>query len=237
MEVNHIYCGDALEILRTFPDDCIDCVITSPPYKNAYMGIGISKGKKVARFHYENDVGEPLYLIEDVAVELFRVLKKEGIFFLNLGFNKDTGALRPFYIAQRLLKRRWFCPETIIWHKNNPIPNTANQLTNSFEYIFMFTKRPFYNFPNKDRKYIHNVWKFPISSGNLKHNATFPLELPFRCISLFTEPKDIILDPFIGVGTTGIAAKKLNRNYIGIDINPKYVKIAEQRIKIETERK
>ena len=233
MEINKIYCGDALKILKDFPDEFVNCIITSPPYKNAYMGIGISKGKKVARFHYENDVGEPLYLIEDIAVELFRVLKKRGIFFLNLGFNKDTGALRPFYIAQRLLKRGWFCPETIIWHKNNPIPNTANQLTNSYEYIFLFTKRPFYNFPSKERKYIHNVWKFPISSGDSIHNATFPIKLPLNCISLFTNPRDLILDPFVGIGTTAIATKMLDRNYIGIDINPKYVKIAEEKLNVK----
>jgi len=96
------------------------------------------------------------------------------------------------------VKKGWFCPDTIIWHKNNPIPNTAGQLTNSFEYIFCFSKYPRVSFAEDKKQYIKNVWEFPIASGESKHNAVFPIDLPERILSLFAEEGDIILDPFCG---------------------------------------
>ena len=228
--INKIICGDCLEVMRDIPDESIDLIITSPPYKNAYEGIGISKGKKIAKYHYTCDVGEPLYTTIDAGVLVKSILKPRGIFLLNLGWNKDSGAFRPFYVVERLLKNGWFCSDIIIWHKNNPIPNTASQLTNAFEYVFLLTKTPTYNFKKKQRQYIHNVWDIPIGQGDNIHCAVFPNELPKRCIELFTEEGDTVLDFFAGLGATLLEALKLNRRFVGIDLNPDYCKIAERRL-------
>ena len=222
--------GDCLVEMKKIPDKSIDLVLTSPPYKNSYEGIGISKGTKTAKFHYRNDVGEPLYLIEDFGEILLPKLKDEGMLLLNLGYNKDSGALRPFYIIERLLKRSWLCPDLIIWHKKNPIPNTAYQLTNSIEYIFILTKIPTYKLKVETKEYIHNVWEIAINSEDNKHNAAFPLELPEQAIKLFSDEGQTVLDPFMGSGTTGVACKELGRNFIGIEIEPKYFEIAQKRI-------
>lgn len=231
--INKVICGDCLEVMKEIPDKSVDLVITSPPYKNAYEGIGISKGKKTAKYHYSCDVGEPLYAIIDASLLIKKVLNERGIFLLNLGWNKDSGALRPFYIINRILKQGWFCPENIIWHKKNPIPNTASQLTNAYEYLFMLTKIPTYNFSKKERQYIHNVWDITIGQGKDSHSAVFPNELPRRCIELFSSVGDIILDPFAGLGTTLVEAKKLNRKFIGIDISSRYCKTVKERLRQE----
>jgi len=218
-----IICGDSVEVIQTFPDKTIDLVVTSPPYFNIQK-----KYQRGTGFHYSKDFGEPLYVVEDVSQELLRVLKNNGAFCLNLGFSYgETGVLRPFYVAQRLLRQGWICVDTIIWHKNNPVP-LRERLTNSFEYIFVFAKTPEWRY-KKTINYEHNVWMFPIQQGE-GNPAGFPEELPKRCIELMSLENDVVLDPFVGNGTTCIIAKKLQRQWIGIDINPEYCEIARKRL-------
>lgn len=230
MEINKIHNIDCLEGLKQLEDDSIDLVFTSPPYKNSYEGIGINRGSKTAKYHYTNDVGEPLFVIEDVAELLFKKLKINGMFLLNLGFNKDSGALRPFQIIDRFRKFGWFCPDIIIWHKQNPIPNTAYQLTNAYEFIFVLTKTPTYKLPIEKREYLHNVIKTPVESGGTNHNAAFHINLAKFCVKYFSKKEDLVLDMFMGSGTTAVASKQLNRNFIGFEINKEYVKIANKRL-------
>ena len=232
--MNKIINGDCIEELKKLEDNSIDLVFTSPPYKNSYEGIGINRNSKTAKYHYSNDVGEPLYVIQDASKIIFSKVKSNGFFLLNLGFNKDSGALRPFQIVDRLRRYGWFCSDIIIWHKKNPIPNTAYQLTNSFEFIFVLTKRPTYKLPKEKRVYIHNLFETAIDSGSTEHNAAFPLELAKKVIETFTKEGDIVLDCFLGTGTTTVAAKQLNRKYIGIEINKDYCRIASKRLEQAT---
>jgi DNA modification methylase len=110
---NEIILGDNREILPTFPDKCVDLVVTSPPYFNS-----AKKYQRGSGFHYSMDVGEPLYTILDCSSELYRVLKDDGFYCLNLGFSYgETGILRPFYIVERLLRYRFFVVGMICWKK------------------------------------------------------------------------------------------------------------------------
>ena len=81
----------------------------------------------------------------------------------------------------------------------------------------------------KQAVYKSEVWKFPPSKKN-DHPASFPIDLPYNCILLTTKENDLVFDPFVGSGTTGVACKKLNRNFVGTDISEKYVKLAENNI-------
>jgi len=205
----------------------IQLVVTSPPYFNSSK-----KYQRGTGVHYSMDVGEPLYVIEDSSKILFKKLKDEGFFCLNLGFSYgETGCLRPFYIAQRLLKQGWFVVDVIIWHKSNPIP-IQGRLTNAFEYIFVFAKHPLTKYPN-DLGYKHNVFNSSIAKSKGLTSAPFPLELPKFCIEIFSKENDLVCDIFLGSGTTAVACKEMNRNFIGFEINPAYIKIANKRLSQE----
>jgi len=216
--------GDCLEVMKTIPDNSIDLVVTSPPYYNS-----THKYQRGSGYHYSRDVGEPLYLIQDVLENIKNKLTKDGCICLNLCFSYgETGVMRPFDIINRARdKIGYFIIDTIIWHKNNPIP-LKNRLTNAFEYIFVLGKSPLKKYNVKE--YTHNVWQFPVCSTRLKHSAMYPEELSDRCINIFSNEYDIILDPFLGSGTTAISAEKLNRKWIGIELNEEYCKIAENRL-------
>jgi len=223
--------GDCVDLINNLDDGSVDFVLTSPPYKNSYEGIGMEAGEKKEKFHYNNDVGEPLYTVIDMSEALYKKIKDDGVYLLNLGYNNDTGFLRPYYIVERLLKNDWFCADSIIWHKKNPIPNTAKQLTKSFAFIFILTKRPTYKLDVDSKIYEHNVWDIGIASNKSeKHNAAFPMKLAEKSIDLFTSEGDLVLDPMVGTGTTCIAAKKLNRDYLGFDINKEYVELARKNL-------
>ena len=202
MEINKTYKGNCIELANLLEDESIDCVITSPPYYNSSH-----KYQRGTGFHYTADVGEPLYVIQDVFEALKPKLKEDGIICLNLGFSYgETGVMRPFDIVNRLREKGgYFVNDVVIWHKNNPIP-MQNRLTNAIEYIFILSKHPIGKYYTK--KYTHNVWKFSVDSGGKGHSAVFPIDLPLNCIEHFTQENDVVLDCFMGSGTTAEACKK-----------------------------
>jgi DNA modification methylase len=226
-ELNEIYKGNCIDLVKDLKDKSIDCVITSPPYYNSSH-----KYQRGDGYHYTSDVGEPLYVIQDFFHNLKPKLKENATICLNLGYSYgETGVMRPFDIINRLRdKEGYFINDIIIWHKNNPIP-IKKRLTNAIEYIFIMGNKPQNKYYTKE--YTHNVFRFPVSKGGTNHNAVFPLELPLLCLKHFTKTNDLVLDPFMGSGTTAIACIKTNRKYIGFEINQEYVSIANNLIKKE----
>tara|TARA_R100000995_G_scaffold60138_1_gene30446 strand:- start:303 stop:1022 length:720 start_codon:yes stop_codon:yes gene_type:complete len=224
IEINNFYKGNCIELSKKLKDKSIDCIITSPPYYNSSH-----KYQRGTGFHYTSDVGEPLYVIEDVFDAVKPKLKEDAIICLNLGFSYgETGVMRPFDILNRLRnKLGYFVNDIIIWHKNNPIP-MRNRLTNAIEYIFVLSKNPIGKYYTKE--YTHNVWKFPVDKGGKGHSAVFPNELPKLCLKHFTKEKDLVLDLFMGSGTTAIECLKMNRNFIGFEINQSYIEISKKRL-------
>jgi len=113
---------------------------------------------------------------------------------------------------------------------------------NTVEFINIFVKDGQPEIINKERKtksklkkndwreYISSIWKFP-PENDRAHPAPFPVELPFRLIKLFSFTSDIILDPFMGSGTTALAAKMVERHFLGYELNKNYIKIGEKRLK------
>jgi DNA modification methylase len=224
MEINNIYHGNCIELVKLLENDTIDCIIASPPYYNSSH-----KYQRGTGYHYTADVGEPLYVIQDFFANAKSKLKEDGIACLNVGFSYgETGVMRPFDILNRIREKEgYFVNDVIIWHKSNPIP-IQKRLTNAIEYIFVLSKKPVCKYYTTE--YTHNVWKFPVDSGGKGHSAVFPLELPLNLIKNFTKEGDLILDPFMGSGTTGLACIKTNRNYIGFEINIDYIDLCKQRI-------
>jgi DNA modification methylase len=224
IQANKIYNGNCIELSSQLEDNSLDCIITSPPYYNS-----AHKYQRGSGYHYTSDIGEPLYVIQDVFEILKPKLKEDGIICLNLGFSYgETGVMRPFDILNRLREKvGYFVNDIIIWHKNNPIP-LQGRLTNAIEYIFILSKHPIGKYYTE--KYTHNVWKFSVDSGGKGHSAVFPIDLPINCLEHFTKENDLVLDCFMGSGTTAEACLRMNRNFIGFEINKDYVDVANNRI-------
>lgn len=244
--MNNLYKGDCLEILKNIPDKSIDCIITSPPYW---------KG-----FEYEayfNSYKQYLDWCEVWLKEAKRVLKDNGTFYLNV-INDSEITIRAFEIMELATRKVMFkLHDTIIWYRYNQQPaNTNRQLTNQCEYIFMLrntsanielNKQIVYSkYPEVFKtKNVGNVWEIPFNYRRINigefgrkerkskwGHSGFPIKLPEICILLSTNINDIVLDMFMGSGTTGVACKKLNRNFIGIELNEKYFDIEKERIEM-----
>ena len=236
---NRILCKSSEE-MNQLPDECVHLMITSPPYN-------VSK-------EYDQDLSlkEYLSMLNRVWKETFRVLIPGGrvcINVANLG-RKPYIPLHTFIIEQ-MLSIGFLMRGEIIWDKAaSASPSTAwgswlsasnPVLRDVHEYILVFSKTGFRR-PKGDREntiqkedfleWTKSVWTFSaIQARKIGHPAPFPVELPHRCIQLFSYKGDVVLDPFAGSGTTCLAAHQDSRIYIGYETNEAYCQLAEERIK------
>ncbi len=313
MEINKIYQGDSLEVLKTLPDCSINCCVTSPPYW------GLRDYGHNGQLGLESTPEEYVSKLVAIFGEVNRVLKEDGTLWLNLGdtyygggggnkyspenqgftaksfkanpdYEKSAGFSYgyrnkkhedlkpkdmvgiPWMVAFALRSFGWHLRQDIIWHKPNPMPESVtDRCTKSHEYIFLLSKSQKYyydyeaikeeaitvphargNIGKKPDGIIkqssqsvsdvnrlfgadglankRDVWTVNTKPFSEAHFATFPEKLIVDMIKAGCPVDGIVLDPFMGSGTTGLVARKLNRNYVGIELNPKYIKIAEKRI-------
>ncbi len=262
LNTNIIHRGDCREILSTLPDECVDLIVTSPPYadqrKHTYGGI--------APEHY-------VEWFLPISCELKRVLKPEGSFVLNIKERVIDGE-RGTYVMELVIEMRrqgWLWIEEYCWHKKNSYPGKwPNRFRDAWEHCYHFAKQKHFrmyqeavmvpmgdwadkrlkkltkndvvrdesrsqsgfgkrvaNWIGREKVYPTNVLHLATEVGNKNHSAVFPLELPSWFIKLFTQEGDIVLDPFMGSGTTARAAKRLNRKYVGIEIKEEYIELAD----------
>lgn len=150
----------------------------------------------------------------------------------------------PWMLAFALRSDGWYLRKDIIWHKPNPMPESVkDRCTKSHEYIFLLSKSERYYFDSEAIQEIakgidsdtgtrnkRDVWTVSVASYHEAHFATFPEELIEPCILAGSRPGGIVLDPFFGSGTTGAVSEQNNRKYLGIELNPEYIKIAERRL-------
>ena len=147
----------------------------------------------------------------------------------------------PWRVAFALQADGWYLRQDIIWHKPNPMPESVqDRCTKAHEYIFLLSKSYNYKFNateikeasvnGLEKKNRRSVWTAHVSRVKEKHYATYPSELILPCIKAGSNQGDTVLDPFMGSGTTGVAAIELGRKFIGIEITPDYFEIAKERI-------
>lgn len=259
--------GDALQMLKSLQDECIDMVMTSPPYW------ALRDYDVAGQLGLESTFQEYINKLCDIFDEVKRVLKKQGTCWVNIGdtlLNKSLCQI-PSRFAIEMTNRGWILRNEIIWHKPNAMPSSANdRFTIDFEKVFFFVKSKKYyfnqsleesknrtdleyrntlrkgknynhkepyknNFPKKFRedgmRNSRSVWTIPTKSFKGAHFAVFPEELCIKPIQSGCPENGIVLDPFMGSGTTLKVALELNRKAMGFELNPKYVKIAEERTK------
>jgi site-specific DNA-methyltransferase (cytosine-N4-specific) len=142
----------------------------------------------------------------------------------------------PWRLAFALQENGWYLRTEIIWHKPNGMPESVKDRPyRNHEYLFLFSKSEKYHFDPKalklrSGKVKRSVWNIAVKNGASKHNATFPEELIIPCIKASSKKDDIVLDPFLGSGTVSKVSEQLSRKHIGIELNPKYTKIAVKRL-------
>ncbi len=233
LPLNQIIQGDCLKVMSSLPEKSIDLVVTSPPYnlKNS-TGNGMKDGRggkwsKAALLNGYSDHDDCMPHDEynewqrNCLKEMMRLLKDDGAIFYNHKWRVQGGLLQD---RQEIIKE-FPVRQIIIWKRKGGINFNQGYFLPTYEVIYMIAKSKFKLAP-KSNSY-GDVWEFTQEMNN-SHPAPFPVALIERIISS-TNAK-VVLDPFMGSGTTGIAAKILKRNYIGIELSKEYCKLAEKRI-------
>jgi modification methylase len=232
---NKIICGDCLDVMRQIPDETVDLVVTSPPYnlKNS-TGNGMKDGRggkwsNAALIngytHHDDCMPHEKYVAWQVNClkEMYRVLKKDGAIFYNHKWRVQDGILQD---RQDIVKS-FPVRQIIIWRRKGGINFNAGYFLPTYEVIYLIPKPDFKLAPKANAW--GDVWEFTQEMKN-GHPAPFPITLIERIISSTTA--ELILDPFMGSGTTAVVAKGLKRNFIGIDISPDYCEGARNRLQL-----
>lgn len=144
----------------------------------------------------------------------------------------------PWRLAFALQAAGWYLRADLVWNKPNCQPESVkDRPTRSHEYVFLFSKSERYTYDHtavrglNDRN-VRTVWNINTQAYKEAHFATFPSALVEPCIALSSSPHDLVLDPFLGSGTTGLTAIALGRRFLGVELNPEYVDIAERRLRV-----
>lgn len=207
-----LYNGDCLEILKTFTDKSVDVSFTSPPYNR----------KRNDKYeNYDDTIVDYYGFLCNFTNELLRITKKWV--FVNIQTNYYNRSDVYKYIGNYADKIQ----NIIIWEKTNPMPASGNNITNAVEYFIVLGN----NSLKSNTTYTKNHISTSVNSQMDKiHKAVMKQEVSDWFIEKFTNENDLVLDPFMGLGTTGISCKKMNRDFIGIELDKNYYDIAEKRI-------
>ena len=242
------------ESMKELEDKSVDLMVTSPPYNiNINYGNKWENGKLIASKgkKYKDNLEEEQYreMIQNCINETKRVLKDNGQIWFNIKNRYDKGnMIPPFWILDYF--QDMYLKNIIIWNFDWG-GSTSKRFCSRYEYVFFFTKNkddykfnlddvkiPALNYrPDRYKSQLKNpsdVWRISLVSGNsperTEHPAQYPEELIERIIKTGSNPNDLILDPFMGSGTTAVVAKKLGRNYVGYETELEFINIANKRL-------
>jgi site-specific DNA-methyltransferase (adenine-specific) len=231
--INKNIAGDAIEIMKQIPDSAIDLVVTSPPYnlRNS-TGNGMKDGRggkwsTAALMNGYSDHGDNMPHGDYVAwqreclVEMMRILKDDGAIFYNHKWRVQNGLIQD----RSDIVSGFPVRQIIIWKRKGGINFNRGYFLPTYEVIYLIAKPKFTLAPKANA--FGDVWEFGQELKN-PHPAPFPVALIERIISS-TKAK-LVLDPFMGSGTTAIVAQALKRDFIGIDISSDYCKMADKRV-------
>ena len=232
--LNKIICGNAVDVMRDMLDGSVDLVITSPPYnlKNS-TGNGMKDGRggkwanaalQKGYSHHEDCMPHNKYVTwqRDGLTEMLRLIPENGAIFYNHKWRVQGGLLQD----RQDIVNGFPVRQIIIWSRKGGLNFNPGYFLPTYEVIYLIAKQ---EFRLVSRANAHgDIWEFTQDMNNA-HPAPFPVNLIDRIVDS-TNAK-VVLDPFMGSGTTAISAINHKRNYIGIDISPEYCKMAENRIK------
>jgi modification methylase len=246
LPLNQIVHGDCIEILKSFPENSVDLIFADPPYNlqltkelyrpNMSKVDAVNDGWDKFSTFKEYDAFTTEWLSAGQ-----RVLKETGTIWVIGSYHNI------FRVGSIMQDLGFWILNDVVWIKNNPMPNFRGvRFTNAHETMIWAQKKQGtkYTFNHKSMKALNDDlqmrsdWSVPLATGRQRikangtkaHSTQKPEALLYRVILASSNPDDLVLDPFFGSGTTGAVAKKLGRNWIGIERHKKYVKIAQKRI-------
>ena len=230
--VNHyLLHGDSRGLIKKLPDNYVDFILTDPPYNIGKHSTG--NIPLLGRTPMNNDLADWDHVDfnpEEWVEEFIRVLKPTGNLFIFTSYNQ----LGRWYIC---LDHRFDTSQFMVWHKTNPAPKIFKAgFLNSCEMVFCcWNKKHTWNFISQAE--MHNFIECPICVrperlSDPKHPAQKPTAILKKMITIASNEGDIVFDPFMGVGSTGVAALSLNRKFIGFEIDKTYFDAAKNRIEI-----
>ncbi|MCT7497628.1 DNA methyltransferase [Aliarcobacter cryaerophilus] len=227
------------ESMKEIKDNSVSLMVTSPPYwdlKNYF------KKGQIGQENYEDYLNR----LDSIWKETFRVLKLDGSMWINI--NTRTKDKKPILIPNDIIKRckkiGFKLKDIIIWHKSSGIPTHKNNLVDKYEYFLWFSKTNKINLNINNIKelndyknnYLNNglIWNINRKAGSVGkdfiHPAIYPTELIDRVIKLMTVENDIVIDPFLGSGTSMLSSLKNNRNFIGYEYNEDFLDLMNYRL-------
>ena len=234
-----LHCGDCIQVMDRMDAESVKVIVTSPPYniKNS-TGNGLKDGRggkwERAALQKGYDTHSDAMRHEDYVQwqrdclkAMMRVLRPDGAVFYNHKWRVQNGLLQDRHDIVDGFPVR----QIIIWQRNGGINFNKGYFLPTYEVIYLIAK-PKFKLAHKANAF-GDVWKIPQEKKN-DHPAPFPIELASRCIQ--SVDKGLVLDPFMGSGTTAIAAEENNRSWVGIDNSPKYCYMAQHRIHDRTGR-
>lgn len=237
--INRIHAENCLTTMSRMPDGFVNLTVTSPPYDDLRTYNGYS------------------FDFDAIASELYRVTAQDGVLVWVVGDATKNGSESGTSFRQALAFKDigFNLHDTMIYEKNSPAypaSRTGNRYTQIFEFMFVLSKgkpkngRLICDKPNKwaghkdfsgklkkpvpDFSPRNNIWRYVTSFNGVKHPAPFPESLAVDHVTSWSDPGDLVFDPFMGSGTTAVAAIRTGRNYIGSEISDEYVAIANERI-------
>ncbi len=247
LPVNQIIQGDCLQVLSTFPPKSVDLIFADPPYHLQLRNELLRPNQ--TRVDGVDDAWDQFGSFADYdhftyhwLRECRRVLKDTGTIWVIGSYHNI------FRVGKIMLDLGYWTLNDIIWHKTNPMPNfRGTRFQNATETLIWAKKsaeqkRYTFNYHamkhHNEDKQMQNVWHIPLCTGTERikvngkkaHSTQKPEALLYRVLLASSNPHDIVLDPFFGSGTTGAVAKKLQRQFIGIELDSAYIEIATDRI-------
>lgn len=225
--INSVICGDAIETMKEIPDGAIDLVVMDPPYQlDLHCRSGRTTGFYAGRdANCFSEIHKSWNQDIDIPEVLSNVRRLQETF--NAYIWCSVRQLNEYLSCAGQIKLR---ANVLVWVKANPMPLNSNGLLSDIEYCVHLTERGSY-FANGLPFDRYSKVFYGSRILNMGHPTVKPIEFMCRHIAVSSRPDAIVLDPFAGSGTTLVATKQLGRRYIGIEINPKYCAIAEDRLR------
>ena len=222
MELNKIYNMDCLDGMRQLPDNCVDLVVTDPPYVIETSGAGIYKQADKQYVKELNNMKDGFST--QVLDELCRIMKKINIYFFCS--QKQIIPLLDYFVKGK--KCNW---NLLTWHKTNPVPACGNKYLTDTEYILFFREKGVKIYGEFKTKFTYYIT--PLNQSDKKkygHPTIKPINIVTNLIVNSSLENGIVFDPFMGSGTTAVAAKECGRNFIGYELDSDYYEICNKRL-------